>query len=61
VGPDDEALCISGFAKIIRFAADEVPAKSGNVQGVSVLDTRSDSLAALAVVTPPAAESTEEA
>jgi DNA gyrase subunit A len=61
VSPGDEALCISGFAKIIRFAADEVPAKSGNVQGVSVLDTRSDSLAALAVVTPPAAASSEEA
>ncbi len=60
VGPDDEALCISGFAKIIRFAADEVPAKTGNVQGVSVLDTRGDNLTALAVATPPAA-STEEA
>ena len=39
----DEALCISGFAKIIRFAAAEVPAKSGTVQGVSVLDIRGDS------------------
>lgn len=55
VSPGDEALCISGFAKIIRFAVDEVPAKSGNVQGVSVLDTRGDSLAALAVAPLPAA------
>jgi DNA gyrase subunit A len=54
VAEGDEALCISGFAKIIRFAAAEVPSKSGTVQGVSVLDTRGDSLAALAVVTPPA-------
>jgi DNA gyrase subunit A len=61
VGSGDEALCISGFAKIIRFAADEAPAKSGNVQGVSILDTRGDSLAALAVVTPPAAAPAEEA
>jgi DNA gyrase subunit A len=61
VGSGDEALCISGFAKIIRFAADEAPAKSGNVQGVSILDTRGDSLAALAVVAPPAAAPAEEA
>lgn len=54
VGPGDEALCISGFAKIIRFAVDEIPAKSGNVQGVSVLDTRGDSLAALAIAPQPA-------
>lgn len=61
VGHGDEALCISGFAKIIRFAIDEIPAKSGNVQGVAVLDTRGDSLAALAVATPPAASPAEEA
>lgn len=57
----NEALCISGLAKIIRFAVDEVPAKSGNVQGVSVLDTRGDSLAALAVVSSPASMPGEEA
>lgn len=61
VGSGDEALCISGFSKIIRFAADEVPAKSGNVQGVSILDTRGDSLAALAVAAPPAGAPAEEA
>lgn len=53
VNTGDEALCISGFAKIIRFAADEVPAKTGNVQGVAVLDTRGDTLAALAAVPAP--------
>jgi DNA gyrase subunit A len=61
VNPGDEALCISGFAKIIRFAADETPAKSGNVQGVSVLDTRGDSLTALAVASLPAAAPAREA
>ena len=61
VGSGDEALCISGFSKIIRFAADEAPAKSGNVQGVSILDTRGDSLAALAVAAPPVGAPAEEA
>lgn len=56
VSEGDETLCISGFAKVIRFAAAEVPAKSSAVQGVSVLDTRGDSLAAVAVVTPPGTE-----
>lgn len=59
-GDGDEVLCISGFAKVIRFAAGEVPAKSGNVQGVNVLDTRGDSLAALAVIAPPVAGPAEE-
>jgi DNA gyrase subunit A len=61
VGSEDEVLCISGFAKIIRFSAEETPAKSGNVQGVSILDTRGDSLAALAVISPPASAVVEEA
>lgn len=60
-GAGDEALCISGFAKIIRFAAEEVPAKSGVVQGVNILDTRGDSLAALAVIAPPTRLGSEEA
>ena len=53
VGPNDEALCISGLAKIIRFAVEEVPAKTGNVQGVAVLDTRGDSVAAVAAIPAP--------
>jgi DNA gyrase subunit A len=56
VAEGDEVLAISAFAKIIRFAAGEVPAKSGPVQGVSVLDTRGDSLVAVAIITPPAEE-----
>ena len=50
VGEQDEVLCISGFAKIIRFGVSEVPAKAGVVQGVAVMDCRGDSLAALAVL-----------
>lgn len=46
----DEVLCISGFAKIIRFAAAEVPAKSGAVQGVTVMDCRGDTLTTMTVV-----------
>ncbi|MEI2689314.1 MAG: DNA gyrase C-terminal beta-propeller domain-containing protein, partial [Anaerolineae bacterium] len=61
VSPGDEALCISDAAKIIRLAVDEIPAKSGNVQGVSILDTRGDSLAALAVAPQPAAARAKEA
>lgn len=61
VRPGDEALCISNAAKIIRFAVDEVPAKSGNVQGVSILDIRGDSLAALTVAPLPAAAPSQEA
>jgi DNA gyrase/topoisomerase IV subunit A len=48
-----EAMCASGLAKVIRFAVDEVPAKSGSVQGVNVMDCRSDSLTAMAVIHPP--------
>lgn len=51
-----EALCISGLAKIIRFAVEEVPAKSGNVQGVAVLDTRGDAVTAAAAISAPPAE-----
>jgi len=53
VAPGDEALCISGLAKIIRFAVEEVPAKTGTVQGVAVLDTRGDSVAAVAAIPAP--------
>lgn len=60
-GDGDEVLCISGLAKIIRFAAEEVPAKSGNVQGVNILDTRGDSLTALAVIARPPRRIMEEA
>lgn len=49
-----DAICVSEQAKIIRFGADEVPAKTGAVQGVHVMDCRGDNLTALAVVGPHA-------
>lgn len=49
VAEDDDALCISGFAKIIRFPVAEVPVKAGSVQGVNILDCRGDELAAMAI------------
>lgn len=55
VSDSDDVLLITGFAKIIRFAAGEAPAKSGNVQGVNVMDARGDRVTALAVVPAPAA------
>jgi DNA gyrase subunit A len=48
-----DVLCVSKQAKIIRFGADEVPAKTGSVQGVNVMDCRGDRLTAMAVVAPP--------
>lgn len=56
VAESDEALCISGFAKIIRFGVAEVPIKAGSVQGVNVMDCRGDSLAALAIIRQPGGE-----
>lgn len=53
VAETDEALCISGLAKIIRFGVADVPIKAGSVQGVNVMDCRSDSLAALAIAPAP--------
>lgn len=49
VGEDDDALCISGLAKIIRFPVAEVPVKAGSVQGVNVMDCRGDELVAVAI------------
>jgi DNA gyrase/topoisomerase IV subunit A len=45
-----EVLCLSAHAKIIRFAAAELPAKTGTVQGNSVMDCRGSNLAAVAIV-----------
>ena len=46
----DEVLCLNDQAKIIRFAAAELPAKTGTVQGNSVMDCRGNSLSAIAIV-----------
>ena len=47
-GPDDDIFVISQLSKIIRFSAEEVPAKEGVVQGVVCMSLRGDECAALA-------------
>ena len=49
--PGDELFIISRLGKLIRFAADEIPAKEGVVQGVACMALRADEAAAV-VVTP---------
>jgi DNA gyrase subunit A len=41
-GADDDLFIISQLGKIIRFRADEVPAKEGVVQGVNCMALRND-------------------
>jgi DNA gyrase subunit A len=53
VGAEDEVLCISDQAKVIRFAAAEISTTAGSVQGNSLMDCRGSCLAAFAVVPPP--------
>ncbi len=45
----DDIFIISRLGKIIRFRADEIPAKEGVVQGVACMALRSDETTALAV------------
>lgn len=47
-GEQDDLFVISQLGKIIRFRADEVPAKAGAVQGVACMTLRNDETAALA-------------
>ncbi len=47
VGADDELFLLSRLSKIIRFAAAEVPAKDGVVQGVNCMELRSDETVAV--------------
>lgn len=51
----DELLAISELGKIIRFAADEVPAKEGVVQGVACMTLRADEVSALVALDGSAA------
>ena len=46
---DDDIFIISRLGKIIRFRADEIPAKEGVVQGVACMALRSDETTAVAV------------
>lgn len=46
-GEDDELFLLSRLSKIIRFAAAEVPAKDGVVQGVNCMELRGDETVAV--------------
>lgn len=48
VAPGDDLLVISRLSKIIRFQAQEVPPKTGVVQGVACISLRSDEAVAVA-------------
>lgn len=45
--PENDLMLISRLSKIIRFAAADIPAKEGVVQGVSCMALRADDVAAL--------------
>ena len=48
VAPDEaDLVCLSGFGKLIRFTAEEIPAKTAPVQGVDVMEVRGDALTAV--------------
>lgn len=53
-GATDEIFAISRLGKLIRFAADEVPAKESVVQGVACMALRADEAVALVVVSADA-------
>ena len=47
VAPDNDLFIISKSSKMIRFSADEIPPKTGVVQGVNCMTLRSDEVATL--------------
>jgi DNA gyrase subunit A len=49
VNGEADVFVISQLGKIIRFRADEVPAKESVVQGVACMALRGDETAAIAV------------
>ena len=49
VGAENDVAIISRLGKIIRFPADEIPEKSGPVQGVNCMALRADECVATAV------------
>lgn len=49
VSEQDDVFVISRLGKLIRFAAGEIPAKEGVVQGVAGMSLRADEVVALAV------------
>lgn len=56
VAADDHLFVISELSKVIRFPAEEIPAKEGVVQGVKVISLRADGAAAVAVSPAPVEE-----
>lgn len=54
-GPDDELFILSRLGKLIRFAADEIPAKEGVVQGVACMTLRADEAVAVVAAAAPVA------
>ncbi len=50
--PTDDLLIISRLAKIIRFPAAEIPAKTGVVQGVHCINLRADEAIAITASNP---------
>ncbi|MBX3054601.1 MAG: hypothetical protein KF753_24235 [Caldilineaceae bacterium] len=60
VAAGQDALIISALGKIIRFSADDIPAKEGVVQGVNCMSLRADSGVA-ATVTDAGTPLVEEA
>ena len=49
VNDGDDIFAISRLGKIIRFRADEIPAKEGVVQGVACMALRSDETTAITI------------
>lgn len=43
VAPEQDVLIISALGKVIRFSAEDIPAKEGVVQGVNCMSLRADS------------------
>jgi len=52
VNAGDDVFIISRLGKIIRFRADETPAKEGVVQGVNCMSFRADEATAVVTCTP---------
>jgi DNA gyrase subunit A len=49
VNANEDIFMISRLSKMIRFTAEEVPAKEGNVQGVNCMGLRGDEVISIAV------------
>lgn len=51
LAPDSaELVVLTRFGKVIRFEADEIPAKTAPVQGVDIVEVRGDAVTAVALL-----------